>query len=426
MHAALNNAKEFSADYARRTLLISLVSVGMGFTVLFPILAPLGREIGLSEFQITFVIGASALTVFLASPIWGRTSDRWGRKRVLLIGLFGFSAGTALFNSVLYAGLSGALTGMLLFGALVAARMLHAAVMAASMPAANAYMADITDAANRTRGMGAAGAANNLGSILGPAVAGLAVISLLTPLWVMAAVAFLNGLFVWRFLPEPPRHAALRPMARMKYTDPRILPFVIVGVLMFSGMALVQQTMGFRFQDALSLDAADTAKAVGIAMMLSAVCSLVAQGVIVQRLTLPPFALLRLAMPLLVVAFTTMALVESQLWLTIAMMIQGFGMGLAGPGFMAGASLAVSSEEQGAVAGVAGSCGPLGFAIGPLVGGALYQYAPELPYAVAAGVYVLLFVSMAWIGKRVRPHATGAVAAGADPEPDDLVESVKS
>ncbi len=71
--------------------------------------------------------------------------------------------------------------------------------------------------------------------------------------------------------------------------------------------------------------------------------------------------------------------------LSIAMMILGFGMGMAGPGFMAGASLAVSPQEQGSVAGVAGSCGPLGFTLGPLLGGALYQINGALPYAVAAG-----------------------------------------
>ena len=395
---------EFSVIKARRTLLASLVSVGMGFTVLFPVLAPLGREIGLDEIQITSIIAASALTVFLASPIWGRLSDQWGRRRVILIGLFGFAGGTVLFNSVLSAGLSGTLSGGLLFGTLIAARMLHATVMAASMPAANAFIADITDTSTRTRGMGAAGAANNLGAILGPAVSGLAVISLLTPLWVMAVVALLNGLFVWRFLPEPPRHQTPTRPSRMKYTDPRILPFVIIGVLMFSGMALVQQTIGFLFQDTLSLGAAETAQTVGFAMMLSAVCSLVAQWLIVQRLTLAPFTLLQLAIPLLIVAFIIMALASSQLWLFVALMIQGFGMGLAGPGFMAGASLAVSSQEQGAVAGVAGSCGPLGFTIGPLLGGFLYQTQPTLPYAVAAAVYVLLFISMHWLGKQVTEH----------------------
>ena len=385
--------------------MVSLVSVGMGFTVLFPVLAPLGREIGLTEVEITLIIGASGLVVFLSSPVWGRTSDRWGRKRVMLCGLFGYAAGTVLFNSALYAGLAGLLSGWTLLAVLIVTRMMHASMMSATMPAANAYMADITDAASRTRGMGAAGAANNLGSILGPAVAGLAVFSLLTPLWVMAAVAFLNGLFVWRYLPEPPRHRTARRVQRLKYTDPRILPFVVIGVLMFTGMAIVQQTMGFRFQDALGLSAGETAQTVGIAMMLSAGCSLIAQGVIVQRLNLRPFTLLRLALPLLIVAFVIMATMESQLWLTGAMMILGFGMGLAGPGFMAGASLAVSPEEQGAVAGVAGSCGPLGFTIGPLIGGALYQFQPTLPYAVAAAIYVLLFASMHWIGRRVTEHA---------------------
>ena len=399
------NVDKSLTDHPRRALLASLVSVGMGFTVLFPVLAPLGREMGLSEIQITSIIAASSLTVFLTSPIWGRVSDRWGRKRVMLVGLFGFTVGTVLFNSVLYAGLSGALTGWLLFGALVVSRMMHAATMSATMPAANAYMADITDAASRTRGMGAAGAANNLGSILGPAIAGLAVFSLLLPLWVMAGVALLNGLFVWRFLPEPPKHVAPTRMRRMKYTDPRILPFVIVGVVMFSGMALVQQTMGFRFQDTLGLSAGETARTFGFAMMLSAAASLTAQAVIVRRLTLPPFSLLKLAIPLLIVAFSIMAIASSQLWLSVAMMILGFGMGLAGPAFMAGASLAVSPQEQGAVAGVAGACGPLGFTIGPLAGGLLYQLNPALPFAFAALIYVVLFVSMRWLGRRVAQHS---------------------
>src|SRR3954449_2806649 len=174
----------FSPDRARRTLLASLVSVGMGFTVLFPVLAPLGREIGLTEIQITSIIAASSMTVFVSSPRWGRISDVWGRKRVILIGLFGFSAGTVLFNSVLYAGLSRALTGTALFGALVVSRMLHASVMSATMPAANAFVADITTPAERTKGMGAAGAANNIGSILGPAVSGIAMFSMLAPLWI--------------------------------------------------------------------------------------------------------------------------------------------------------------------------------------------------------------------------------------------------
>lgn len=389
-------------------LLTSLVVVGMGFAAVFPVLAPLGREIGLSEIQINAIISASSLIVFLTAPHWGRASDRHGRKRIMLIGLFGFTAGTVLFNSVLYLGMAGWLMGLPLFVALLAARGIHASVMSATMPASSAYIADITDITTRTKGMGAAGAANNIGAMLGPAVSMLAFISLLTPLWVMAVIALLNGLFVWKFLPEPPRleAAGARVTARMKYTDPRILPFIIVGVCMFTGFALVQQTMGFRFQDALQLSATETASTFGLAMMLSAASSLLAQMVVVQRLSVAPFTLLQLAMPLLIAAFALMAVFDTRVALFAAMAVLGFGMGLAGPGFMAGASLAVSSEEQGAVAGVAGSCGPLGFTIGPLIGGALYQVEPVLPYAVATGLYVLLFAFMQLLKRRITVHST--------------------
>ncbi|MDZ7686401.1 MAG: MFS transporter [Gammaproteobacteria bacterium] len=189
--------------------------------MLFPLLAPLGREMGLAELQITSIIAASSLTVFLAMPHWGRLSDGFGRKRIMMIGIFGFSAGTILFNSVLSFGLSGALLGLPLFVSLVVARVMHAGVMSATMPASTAYMADITDLHERTKGMGATGAANNVGAILGPAVAGLAFVSLLFPLWLMAALAFINGLFIWRFLPEPPKpEIEGRRPPRMQYTDP--------------------------------------------------------------------------------------------------------------------------------------------------------------------------------------------------------------
>jgi len=68
---------------------------------------------------------------------------------------------------------------------------------------------------------------------------------------------------------------------------------------------------------------------------------------------------------------------------------------------MAGVSLALSAEVQGAVVSVAGSCGPLGFTIGPALGGAMYQLAPALPYAFAAAMYVVLLVAMGALQRRV-------------------------
>ena len=109
-----------------------------------------------------------------------------------------------------------------------------------------------------------------------------------------------------------------------------------------------------------------------------------AVGVVLPLLPTTPF--------LLIAAFATMAFAETRIPLMAAMATLGFGMGLAGPGFMAGASLAVSPQEQGAVAGVAGACGPMGFTIGPLVGTALYQLDPQYPYLFTLIVYVPLLV----------------------------------
>ena len=381
--------------FARTILLVALVAVGFGFTVLFAILGPLGREIGLSELQISSVIAASSLTVFLASPHWGRLSDRWGRKPVMIFGLLGYACGNFLFASVFHAALIGVLLPLSAYLLLMLTRVLHASVMSAIMPASSAYMADVTDITTRTKGMGAVGAANNLGGILGPALGGLlAGITLLTPLWVASALALITAVFVIFFLPNSPQSKLSRDQASVKlsYFDPRILPYIIVGAMMFIGMALVQQTLAFRFQDVLGLSAVETAQTFGMAMGLSAAASLISQIGLMQRLNLRPIQWLRIAMPILAVAFACLAMADTQSLLVVAMLLQGAGMGLAGPAFMAGASMAVKANEQGAVAGVAGSCGPLGFTIGPLLGGFFYQIQPDLPYWFTFALYLPLVV----------------------------------
>ena len=393
---------------AELTLLGSVVAVGFAQTVLFAILAPLGREIGLVEMQIGAIISASSLTVFLTSPKWGRASDTWGRRRIILIGLFGYSIGTALFAGVFQLALLGLLVPLTAFFSLTIARVANATVMAAVMPASNAYMADITTVANRTKGMGAMGAASNIGAMLGPAIGGLLTrFSLLTPLYFSVMLTVIAAFTVLRALPELPKAKIKPAKTRLKYTDPRILPFVIVGIFMFMGFAIVQQTIAFRFQDTMGLTGTETAQVVGLSMMFSAAASLFIQMVVIPRLKVRPFILLRMAMPMMIFAFAMMAVGETRLILTIAMIIQGLGLGLAGPGFMAGASLAVSPEEQGAVAGVAGSCPPLGFTIGPLLGTFLYSINPTYPYWFACFIYIALgiFTVVAREGRRPKDRA---------------------
>ncbi|MFT7417119.1 MAG: MFS family permease [Glaciecola sp.] len=377
---------------AKRTLLLAAAAMGFAQTVLFAILAPLGREIGLVEVQIGAIISASSLTLFLVSPFWGRASDVWGRRKILLIGLFGYSAGTVMFAGVFQMALLGYLVPLTALILLILTRVANATVMAAVSPSANAYMADITTVEDRIKGMGAIGAAGNIGSILGPAIGGLlAGISLLTPLYFSILLTLAAAVLTLFALPVLPKATVIKKPPRLKYSDPRILPLVVAGVLLFMGFAIVQQTIAFRFQDELALSGIETAKIVGFSLMFSAAAALFVQLLVIPRLSVRPFVLLRISMPIMMIAFGIMALGDSQSMYILSMCILGMGMGLAGPGFMAGASIAVSSEEQGAVAGIAGSCPPLGFAIGPLLGTYLYSIDGALPYWFAFGSYFVLF-----------------------------------
>ncbi|NDV92917.1 MFS transporter [Alteromonas sp. 345S023] len=380
--------------FAKYTLLLATGAIGFAQTVLFAILAPLGREIGLSDVQIGSIISCSSLTLFIVSPFWGRKSDKWGRRRVLLIGLFGYAFGTLFFASVFQAALYGLLLPSMALALLITTRVGNAIVMAAVSPSANAYMADITTVEERVKGMGSLGAATNIGSILGPAIGGLlAGISLLTPLYFSVGITLVVATLAIMTLPVLAPSLKKTAQPKLKYTDPRLFPLMVAGVLLFMGFAIVQQTIAFRFQDMFQLSGPATASLVGISLMCCAGAALFVQLVVIPKLSYRPFSLLRLSMPIMMCAFAILAIAETQTAYLIAMVILGVGLGIAGPGFMAGASVAVSSTEQGAVAGLAGACPPLGFAVGPLLGAYLYSIDSALPYWFALASYVVLFAA---------------------------------
>ena len=200
----------------------------MGFaqTVLFAILAPLGREVGLVEVQIGAIISASSLTLFLVSPLWGRASDQWGRRKILLIGLFGYSIGTVMFAGVFQAALLGYLVPVTALTLLILTRVANATVMAAVAPSANAYMADITSVTERIKGMGAIGAAGNIGSILGPAIGGLlASISLLTPLYFSVFLTLAAAILTLYALPELPKPTVIKKPKRLNIATQEFSPW---------------------------------------------------------------------------------------------------------------------------------------------------------------------------------------------------------
>ena len=126
LHRPLSRPKLNSQKHAKTVLLFTLVALGFSFSVLFTVLGPLGRKVGLSELQISSVLAASSLTMFLASPVWGRVSDRLGRKRVMIIGLLGYMVGNLIFTSIFKFAMVGLLVPITAYLALMLARTLNA------------------------------------------------------------------------------------------------------------------------------------------------------------------------------------------------------------------------------------------------------------------------------------------------------------
>ena len=376
-------------------LILALMATGMGQSLVFAILAPLGREVALGELQITSIIAISALVFALASPHWGRLSDRVGRKPIIITGLLGYTVGTLVFTSVFSLGLAGILSGTLLYAVALLARCGQSVVMSATNPATTAYAADNSAAEHRTRTMARLGTANSMGTILGPAVSGaLATFGLLAPLYFAATLAASAALLVWRQLPKTPRRERVprHLRIRLRFTDRRVRHLLATAVGLFVGFSGIQQTLGFTLQDKLELNGIQTAQMTGAALMVSALFTFLVQITVMQRLKLEPGQFIRLGLLAMLFGATILASADHFPLLAVGMGFLGTGLGLTMPSISAGASLAVSADEQDSVAGLVAACPAIGFVAGPLCAGALYQVHPSLAPLFSASVFFLVLV----------------------------------
>lgn len=376
------------------TVLIDLI----GFGIILPILPYLAQSLGAGGLGLGVLMGAYSAMQFVSTALLGRLSDRVGRRPILLLTMVINAAGYLLF----------AFAGS--FPLLLLARLISGAA-SGNISVAQAYIADISTPAERSRAMGLIGAAFGLGFIIGPAVGGLAghYWGHAAPGLVAAGLSLLNLALAWRILRESlhEEHRSNRPLFDLGHigsaiADPKLQALMVVWALApfaFAGFSTVMPLhTGARF--------GWRARELGFAFTVIGVIAAVVQGWAFGRLarrygdrTLLVAGLVGMSACLAVLGFmpTSGAV---YLWTAVF----AFSNSIFGPAVTGLVSILADPSEQGSVLGAAQSLGALGRLAGPEVYGAVY----DASGTVAAYLATALVMGAAGIaGSRV-PAASAA------------------
>lgn len=363
----------------------------VGFGLVIPLLPFYAERFTASPLQMTALFATFSLMSLLTAPLWGRLSDRVGRRPVLMASMAA--------ASLAYVWMAFADTLWMLF----AARAL-AGACAGNIAAAQAYIADVTPPEKRAKGMGLIGAAFGLGFIIGPVLGGIlagddrATADLQTPCLIAAGLSFIALLGVVLLLPESLadrgayRSRSRIAAARAAFARPglaRLLLVFFLVILAFSGMettfawwAIAQFGWGPR--------------STGFAFFYVGVLSALMQGVLIGPLTrrFGEERLMLTGLALIGAGLLLMPFAREVTVLLAAISALAIGMGAMQPSINSLISRCAAAEHQGEVMGVAQSVGSLSRVLGPIIAGALFaEFGRDSPFlwgAALVGAAVLI------------------------------------
>jgi len=358
-----------------RKLLTSILLVVfidlLGFSLILPLLPYYAETFNASEFVTGLLIASYALMQLIGAPILGRLSDRYGRRPVLLVSVFGTFIGFLLLGF--------ANTLWMLF----AARILDG-ITGGNLSVAQAYIADVTDAKNRSKGLGLIGAAFGIGFIIGPVTGGvLSQYGYNIPAFVAGGLALINFVLIYAWLPESLTKEKREQLGEQKK------PSVTLGALVtalkrpFTGSLLVTRFFfGLAFSifqtifalyalAKFSLSARDT----GFILTYVGILAAFVQGFLVGKLT-DHFCedhLITASVALMAVSLLGWALAPSVFWLLVILAPTAISGGVLNTLLSSTLTKAVAAQEIGGILGLSASIESSTRIIAPILGGALLE-----------------------------------------------------
>ena len=382
------------------TVFIDLI----GFGIVLPLLPIFARNLDASGFIIGCLMAVYSAMQFIFAPVWGRLSDRIGRRPVMLVSTAGAAISYALFA------VGCGQTGMAALTLLFIART-FAGICGANITVAQAYIADITPPEERSKKMGLIGMAFGLGFIFGPAIGGLGLKfwGVTAPGWIAAALCAANFFFAFARLPEswkPGAITAARPrfehfMETMKRPGIAILVLVFfLATFCFASFEttiglLVSRNFGLKFETIKGIHAFDPK-----VVYLFTYCGIIGAfvqggplGRVVKKLGEP--LLITLSLVFVAVSLAPMPYVTNWPLLLVVLAILSIGSSLTRPPVFGMLSNLTPASEQGATIGTAQSAGSLARIGGPIFAASLLDLHPAMPYLICAGVSLVTAI-LAW------------------------------
>jgi DHA1 family tetracycline resistance protein-like MFS transporter len=372
----------------RLLILLGIVLMNaVGMSVVLPLLPFLvGKYLPAQN----VVVGMSALMsvfaacTFIAAPVLGALSDRYGRRKILIISLSGSVVGYVLF------GIGGSLW-ILFLGRIIDG------LTAGNISTIFAYVADSTTPAERTKWFGYMGAVMGLGMLAGPALGGLlGAISLSLPFFVTGGILFLSGVAVYWWLPESLVNRSnkisidsFNVFAHLKGFE-KVRVLLIAGVLFYAGLEIFQFNFTIFLKDVFKWGPAY----IGGILTLAGGCDILSRALLLpwmlrhfheRNIAVVGLAVLAAGLALIVVSIFL-----SSIWLVIlAVIFILAGEGLFDPIYNSQLSRSVNEHDQGKLQGVNQSLQSMVRVLIPLGAATVYYYSPAALYAVATFVIIL-------------------------------------
>lgn len=375
-----------SAQGSRSTLfiLLSIVVVDLiGFGIVMPVLPFYARDFGVTATTLGLLMMSYAAAQFVCAPLWGRLSDRVGRRPVILFSVAGTSA------SLLFFGLAESILWLFV------ARVL-AGGFAANVSVASAYISDVTNEDERTRWMGMLGASFGVGFILGPIIGGLlSPLGYRVPMLVAAGLAFINLIYAAFSLKEPDRHVdrgatAVSASRFSVLRGPEVRRLCLIYFVYSIAVSQLETIFAFFMIDRFEFDALEVAWIfVGMAIVMGGI-----QGGGMKPLSARYSEKQLVVTGSLLLGLGFVLLPSAPTWavLLLPLALAAVGRAITQPPLMSLTSMAATSDTRGVVMGTFQSSASLARVVGPVLAGLLYDLAEPGPFYLAAALMGLAFL----------------------------------